>query len=133
MPPEAPPIPRWLDEESRKHWKRYAPWLLESGLLARLDQIALALLCDALSDFLASRDIVEAAAAAGEVRFLAKTDKGNIIQHPAVGVKNKAWERVLKLLREFGMTPSARAGLAIGANKDDRDPLMDLLMSRGRN
>ena len=75
-------------------------------------------------------EIVEAAARDG-VKFIATTDKGNVIQHPAVGVRNKAWERVVKLARQFGMTPSARAGMAIANAADEqRDPLLTLLHER---
>jgi P27 family predicted phage terminase small subunit len=132
-----PPIPAWASKAARKHWHQISPWLNEVGLLTRLDQTALALLCEALGDFLCARDIVdEEAKPEGSVRFITTTDKGNVIQHPAVGVMNKAHERLMKLLREFGMTPSSRAGLAI-AGREVEDPMTDLFRQiaakRGNN
>jgi P27 family predicted phage terminase small subunit len=124
-------VPAWLDERSRKYWHQISPLLEAAGVLTVLDQIALALLCKAITDYLLACEIVEAAA--GEVkedeqgkqipamRFVTITAQGNLIQHPGVGVMNRAWERVVKLLREFGMTPSARASIHVeGAEPEDQ-------------
>lgn len=128
--PAKPRRPAWLGKEAARHWSAVAAELEAMGVLARVDQVALALLCQALADYLAARAVVEAAAQEGAVRFCAKTDMGNIIQHPAVGVMNKSWERVVKLAREFGMTPSARAGLKVPGAKAPADPLLDLISRR---
>lgn len=40
--------------------------------------------------------------------YVTETDKGNLIQHPMLGVMNKAHDQMLKILVEFGMTPSSR-------------------------
>ena len=122
-----PDAPDWLGPEASEHWSEIAELLDAMGVLALVDQIALGLLCDSLAEYVQAKDIVEQAARAGEVKFLSTTDKGNVIQHPAVGVKNKAWERTLKMLREFGMTPSARAALKVGNGQETGDPLTDLL------
>ncbi|NLZ02696.1 MAG: phage terminase small subunit P27 family [Pirellulaceae bacterium] len=132
--PEAPAAnarkPAWIKGLAAKHWKQIAPLLIDAKLLTVLDTVALGLLCDALAEYLEAGEIVEAAAKDG-VKFIATTDKGNVIQHPAVGVRNKAWERVVKLARQFGMTPSARAGMAIANAADEqRDPLLTLLHER---
>lgn len=127
---EKPRRPTWLGDEAGKLWPAIAAELDAMGVLARVDQTTLALLCQALADYLAARAVVDEAAAEGEVRFCATTDKGNIIQHPAVGVMNKSWERVVKLAREFGMTPSARAGLKVEDKKPAADPLLEMIMRR---
>ena len=130
-----PGLPAWLSPRARKCWARIAPLLEKEGLLTRLDGTALALLCEPLADYILAREIVDAAAQESGTRFITTTDKGNLIQHPAVGVMNKAWEKVVKLLREFGMTPSARAGLAIANKKPPEDPMADLLrrMTQAKN
>lgn len=114
--------PPWVKGLAAKHWGTIAPWLKRSNLLTSLDAVACGLLCDALADYLEAGEVVEQAAVEGGVKFVATTDKGNIIQHPAVGVRNKAWERAVKLLREFGMTPSARAGLHLSEGADKANP-----------
>ena len=75
--------------------------------------MALALLCDSIADYVAAREIVRSAAEDQTTRFLAHTDKGNVIQHPAVSVMHHAWERILKSGREFGLTPSSRSGVKV--------------------
>ena len=131
-PNEAPTKPTWVQGLAAKHWRKIAPWLKESGLLTVLDTIALGLMCNALADYFEAGEVVESAAKENDgVKFVSITDKGNVIQHPAVGVQNKAWERVVKLLREFGMTPSSRAGMAItNAKGEDQDPLLKMLHDR---
>jgi P27 family predicted phage terminase small subunit len=47
------------------------------------------------------------------------TDKGNVVQHPILGAKNKASERILKFAAHFGMTPAARAKLEVRGNEDE--------------
>ena len=123
VPAESPPPPSWLDERAKRYWGKIVPWLAEYGITTRLDQVALALLVLSLADMVMAREIVEAAAEKKGTKFIAETEKGNIIQHPAVGVANKAHARVLQLLKEFGMTPAARASLKVGASKDSADPL----------
>lgn len=124
-----PPVPEWLDEQSRRYWSELGPWLVEAGLLTRLDQTALALLCRSLTDYLQACEVIEAAATASGTKFVAYTESGNVIQHPAVGVANRAWERLVKLLREFGMTPSSRAGLHLPAPEKE-DDLLALIKKR---
>jgi P27 family predicted phage terminase small subunit len=126
---EIPPFPSWATRSAAPYWKEIAKCLFDNGLLTRLDQVALALLCEALAEYCECRSIVEEAARTEEsgVKFITFTDKGNIIQHPAVGVMNKAWGKVVKLLVQFGMTPSARAGLAIGNAKEKPDILAQLI------
>ncbi len=126
---EIPPFPKWASANAAAYWKEIARYLFDNGLLTRLDQVALALLCEALAEYCECREIVAAAATSeeGGAKYVTWTDKGNIIQHPAVGVMNKAWQKVVMLLIQFGMTPSARAGLAIANAKDKPDLLAQLI------
>jgi P27 family predicted phage terminase small subunit len=138
--PQAPDVdvrkPMWVKGLAAKHWKAIAPWLDAAGLLTVLDAVALGLLCDSLAEYFEAGEVVDAATKTeGGVKFISHTDKGNIIQHPAVGVRNKAWERTVKLLREFGMTPSSRANISIANTTGERaDPLLEMLHKRmGQN
>jgi len=58
------------------------------GLLTDCDRLALALLCEALAEWI---------------------EAGDTIAHPAVAQQADAARRVQSLLGEFGLTPSARA------------------------
>ena len=121
---EKPRRPAWLGKEASRHWTAIAAELEGMGVLARADQVALALLCQALADYLAARQEV----AEQGMTFL--TESGYVTQHPAVGMMNRAWERVVKLAREFGMTPSSRAGLKVPGKEAPADPLLEMIMKR---
>lgn len=57
-------------------------------------------------------------------------------QHPQVGIVNKLAVALLRLEQEFGMTPSARARLAVHGGETDDDPLTALMrqyQQQGRN
>lgn len=124
---ELPKPPRWLDAQGRRVWREVGCWLADNGLLTQLDSTAFAILCAEMCEYVAARAIIDAAAEETGTRFIATTDKGNIIQHPAVGVKNKTMGSIIKLCREFGMTPSSRAGMAIAKNEAEKDPMSALI------
>jgi P27 family predicted phage terminase small subunit len=113
------------------YWRQIAPVLDDMRVLTAADGIPLALLCDALADYVAARKAIDTAEEETGTRFIAATDKGNLIQHPAVGVANKSWERVLKACREFGLTPSSRSSVRVAGAERDDDPLLDLLRRKG--
>ena len=56
--------------------------------------------------------------------FLLKTQAGNVIQNPAIGIANVARRDMLRLAAEFGLTPSARVAL------DNSGPDPDDLVAR---
>lgn len=46
------------------------------------------------------------------------TENGAVYQHPAVGMRNKAWDQIKSLCKEFYLTPAARVGAKVdGAGK----------------
>jgi len=71
--------PAWLDGFGKEHWRELAPILQAAGLLTEGDRAALAQLCD---DYSTIRKDVEA---------------------------DKARDRYLRWLVEFGLTPSSRS------------------------
>jgi len=113
--------PKWLSKKAKAHWSVLSVWLKENGLLTVLDKAALGLLCDAFSHYLELRNDVE------QHGWIETTDKGTVYQAPRVGAMNKARSDVIKLLREFGMTPSSRAGLAIANTEVAKDPMAELM------
>ena len=109
-----------------EHWDRLTGYLAESNLLTQVDGDALALLCLAF---------VEYEEADKEVSLYGMTvmsDKGGVYQHPAVGVRTNAWKKILRLCREFGMTPSARASLKAGDGKEEEDVLAKAIAELGK-
>ena len=96
------------------HWYRLTDFLSEENLISRLDGDALALLCLAFVEY------EEADKEVAMYGLTVMSEKGGFYQHPAVGVRTNAWKKILRLCREFGMTPSARASLKTGdGQKED--------------
>lgn len=100
---DLPKPPRWLPKTSRTHWNAYGEEIMRLGVMAGIDRIALALLADALAEYTkAQREFHKQG-------FFHVSDKGARIQNPCVGAMHQARLHVLKLLQEFGLTPSSRA------------------------
>ena len=113
-PNVAPVCPQWLSSEAREVWDSMIDRLLEiPGLLARLDGESLARYCHDWCDFHAARQLVE------REGMVATSEKGAVYQHPAVGIRNKAHDRLTKFEARFGMTPSDRARLHVQGDTPD--------------
>ena len=100
-----------------EHWDRLLDAHQDTNLLTRIDGDALALLCLALVEY------EEADRMVALHGLTVVSEKGGVYQHPAVGIRSTAWKKVLRMCREFGMTPSARAGMKAGADGEEEDVL----------
>jgi P27 family predicted phage terminase small subunit len=105
-----------LAGEALAEWGRMAPRLQKSGLLSELDEKALALYCCSYADWVAASKKVE------EFGTVIKGPKGFPMPSPYVRLVEKAWERMRKMLIEFGMTPSARARVTTTEPQGAQDP-----------
>jgi len=106
-----PAMPQYLIGDARKEWKRIIPILENMGILAECDRTMLALYCKCYAEWREADELVKS--------LLIKTTKGNIIQHPALSIRTAAWERLRKICAEFGLSPSARTGLAVTPKSRD--------------
>jgi len=86
---ESPDRPDWLNDEAAAVWDQVVPFLLEIGVLSRVDSNALARYC------------------VGVVRFQ------RLFNHPNAQVTavSKLAAQLLRLEKQFGMTPSARQSI----------------------
>jgi P27 family predicted phage terminase small subunit len=96
-----PVAPQWLRDDEREKFDVIAALLLADCSVGELDSDAIALYCQAAVEFESRYDCPLTVISA----------KGNTIQHPKVSLRNKAFERMLKLAKELGLTPKSRAGL----------------------
>lgn len=116
QPTPAPPgsfaPPDWLiGLVALARWRDLAPKLAKNHLLTELDFDMLGILCQSWQEVQDCRKTL------GEEGDYITTDKGFVVQHPAVGRMTKALERIRKLNAEFGMSPSARSGLKLPGNE----------------
>ena len=122
VPPKPPALPKYLKGEGREiaraEWRRVVKLLKQTGILSQLDSAALGAYCVSYQRW------VEAEA---EVRtngvITAQGPNGRLKQNPYLLVARKAMEQMLRILPEFGMTPSSRARIKQPPADDvDDDP-----------
>jgi len=94
------------------------------GILAKVDMTLIAAYCEAWAEF------VELTGKIAKEGHTTHTPNGCVIQHPLVGAKNKASERLLKISKQFGISPLARSRIETQSNKKS-DPLDDFISNAG--
>ena len=121
----APKCPDHLDEKARKEWRRIVPILMRMRVLTEADGYALASLCQTYST------MVKAQEKLNEAGFLYKSPSGYVMQSPVLAVVNQCIETIVKLSREFGLTPAARSRVIATAAEPEVD-LLELALSPPR-
>lgn len=115
--PGRPTCPPHLSASAKAEWKRIVPELEKMGLLTKVDRSALAAYCNAYGEWKDTCELLK-----GKSPII-KTEAGNIIQNPLVGIAHKASELMYKFLVEFGMTPSSRTRINVAKIGDPEDPM----------
>lgn len=119
LPVEAPEAPEFLGEAERGWWKTVVGYLTKQGTIAKVDGVAVAMFCSALVEYIeADRDIKENGS-------YGRTDKGYEYLRPAVGVRSKAWDKILKMCRQFGMTAASRKAILQKSKSEQEEDLED--------
>lgn len=104
-----------LPEDAREMWQRLAPDLAANGLLKSADALAFEVLCrEAARWNRLEQQVVETG---GPIIMVGGVPKTN----PALREAQKARDAFMIIVREFGMTPSARRNVNIepSAERDD--------------
>ena len=122
----APKCPDHLDEKARKEWRRIVPILMRMRVLTEADGYALASLCQTYST------MVKAQEKLNEAGFLYKSPSGYVMQSPVLAVVNQCIETIVKLSREFGLTPAARSRVITTTPEPEVD-LLELALSPPRH
>lgn len=88
-------------------------WLVQKlddlGVVAELDAIALQMLADAWEDYCASREVIRKLGPT----YTTTTAQGDEMHRPRpeLALMQQSWDRLKKMLPEFGLTAAARAKL----------------------
>lgn len=112
-----PQPPGYLSPQALVHWDRMIEITRDARTLTKADGDGIAMLCVAFEEWKAADIIVRDE---GEV---VTSDKGGVYQHPAVGIRTNAWKKIVRMLREFGLTPAARAGMKMAAGAQEENPI----------
>ena len=118
IPTELPEAPLPLSRVARKEWTRTGGILLRMRVLTEADLAAFAAYCVVFGRWQEAENDVRRRG----VMVPAKPRSKNLIQNPFLGIANKALQQMLRLLAEFGLTPSTRTRIVAGeASQDDAE------------
>lgn len=118
--PGIPDCPEHLDELARKEWERITPFLLQMGVLSKIDGTSLALYCEAHSLR------VQAFEKIGDEGMVTETQRGGDRVTSWVKVHEQARRDCMRFLVEFGVTPSSRSRIKVTPEKP-KDELAEFL------
>ena len=131
-PPDLPIPPAHLDAYALEEWNRVADGLNAMGILAGIDQETFAAYCGAYSRWRSAEEELNNLKKKNPLNALVlKTVSGNWIQQPLIGISNKAAADMVRYAVEFGMTPSARARLAMDPNRGKVSKFKGLIGVKG--
>ena len=132
VPDVALPLPPdWLSEKARQYWGDVGAVLLNMKVVTAADGPALMLLTETLAEWAEARQAVigvDGRPGVGLV-YEMETEGGQTMRrpNPEVAQASDAMKRALRMLTEFGLTPSSRSKVsALGGDKDT-DPLSDII------
>lgn len=118
-----PDIPRHLNAEARKEWKRVTVELAQLGLISKLDRAALALYCQAWGQMVLLEESLNAdvrlcVEKGGDISHAMSftTAKGYQGQSVKVQLINSLREQVNRYLAAFGLSPSSRGRVKASSN-----------------
>jgi P27 family predicted phage terminase small subunit len=99
-----PRMPKGLGRRARAEWRTLSEQLLQMGVLAEVDGVALGLLCTDIAE------LERVQGDLGRTGYLIKNPGTNRIRvNPLVQVVSDLSRRVLVGLREFGLSPASRS------------------------
>lgn len=130
-----PDPPGYLSPQALTHWDRMVAACRKVRTLTEADGDALAMLCLAFEEYRSADIIVRDEGEICRVRNVSKAgevSEGGAYQHPAVGIRTNAWKKIVKMLREFGLTPSARAGMKMAAHEKEENPIAEALKAMSK-
>ena len=129
--PGRPKRPTWLAVKARRHWHQAVQALEGMGVLTVADGPAVALLANALAEYIeAAREVEERGLTFMDVRL---DKEGTVISsvirpNPATAVRADAWRRVNLMLQQFGLTASSRSKVKV--EKPEEEDALEALLSR---
>ena len=94
--------PAELSPAALKEWERVRSLLVDAGVVSVLDTTALIAYCETYATW------ADAMSRLRRTGMILKNEKGVLYRNPLIRVANDAQDRMVKLLAEFGMTPSSR-------------------------
>ncbi len=112
--PARPEAPEYLNDDAKKYWDELVDMLAGVGLMTSFDSKSMELFCEVYGRW---RQATAEVADGGLIIRSKKT--GHLMQNPYLKVANKAHDQLVRLLAEFGMTPSSRTRTKVEPGAQD--------------
>lgn len=103
-----PACPAWLPENAKQVWRKALRHLSEMGVVGKVDANALARYCVTFARW---RECEEFIQQFGMTQTYKQDGRVVIEEFPQVSRASRLSDQLLKIEREFGMTPAARVNL----------------------
>ena len=123
-----PPMPRWIDRKAQTLYRTLTRELDRSGVLSTIDQGALGRYCELFSLWRDAALDVRQRGQIFEVPVIDRTGEivgYNRVPNPSVKQLQNYSAELLRLENNFGLTPSARVGLALHKPEKPANPLTE--------
>lgn len=125
---EMPKQPRNFPKMPKAVWEELAPQLLAAGLLTNVDGQAFSLLC---------RDIADLETVDSKLNtidsWIDVTPNGFKVQSVWLNIRNRLHDDIVRLCKEFGMTPASRSTLKTNTAESRQGVLFDELPNQPAN
>ena len=110
--PTVPKMPKHLGKVARKEYRRMAKILERCGVLSEIDGSALAAYAQSFATWMEAQELVN------EKGILVKYGEAKMPrQNPALIIARDARKEMMRILVEFGMTPSSRSKIVVNPKK----------------
>lgn len=114
--PALPDVPWPLNRGAKREWEKLALLLHEHDLLTALDGRAVAALAQVTMNFRRAQRALD------KYGPVVRGSRGSLVANPAAGVLRDSLATMIRLLGEFGLTPSARMRVApVGKTPPDEN------------
>jgi P27 family predicted phage terminase small subunit len=124
-------MPSWLSDDAKTVWRLVVEHLRPLGIIGRMDTNALARYCILFCEWRKATDFVQRHGQT--IGTKGPKDRLTIRLLPQVRLMVVLGEQLLRLEREFGMTPSARASFGLELEgKDKQDRKAGKILGKGR-
>ena len=140
-PEKVPSPPVFLNKIAKKEWKRLAPIVFNAGMLTDADvgeflSGCFAAYCDSYAQWVLAEKAIQAKQpdknSPAPLTFI--TAKGYEQQIPEISISNTAKKQMLTFAKEFGLTPSSRAGMTNPVETEDKKAsIMEFISKKNRS
>jgi P27 family predicted phage terminase small subunit len=122
MPVTAPIPPTQLDGVSSEAFEFLSAKLVGLGVVSELDRYALQMFADAWEDYVAAREVIRR----DGPTYTTTTPAGDTMfrPRPELSMMQNAWDRLKKMLPEYGLTAASRAKIDAKEQVQDIDDLL---------